>query len=101
MRQLPLRLIIRLAARVSCVSSSGTCVVVELKSADCAILELAAMQPISFLPQLYVSVAARLVQLGLLNEAEGHWFVTDAGLAEVNRTPRPKAAASLQHAACP
>ena len=52
---------------------------------DCALLELAAMKPIGFLPPLHLPVAETLVRRGYLKHEGQHWLPTRTGLQALGR----------------
>ena len=53
---------------------------------DYALLELAAMKPIGFLPPLHLSAAETLVRRGLLKREGEQWLPTRIGLHLLGRT---------------
>ncbi len=52
---------------------------------DYALLELAAMKPIGFLPPLHLSVAETLVLRGYMKLEGQHWLPTRTGLQVLGR----------------
>jgi hypothetical protein len=59
----------------------------RLTSNEQALLEVAALQPISIIPQMHRSLAERLAEQGLLRRQGELWVPTVDGLAITNRAP--------------